>query len=133
MSIQDPISDLITQIRNGYLAKKDSVTVFSSKTKISILKILKNEHFIEDYILINNNEKILKVKITLKYYGKKEAILKKIIRISKPSVRIYSGYKKIPKIGNGFGLSIISTSKGIMTDKEAKNQKCGGEILCTIE
>ncbi|MCB1712139.1 MAG: 30S ribosomal protein S8, partial [Candidatus Riesia sp.] len=79
------------------------------------------------------NEKILKAKIILKYYGKKEAILKKIIRISKPSVRIYSGYKKIPKIGNGFGLSIISTSKGIMTDKEAKIQKCGGEILCTIE
>lgn len=133
MSIQDPISDLITQIRNGYLAKKDSITVFSSKTKISILKILKNEHFIEDYILINTNEKILKAKIILKYYGKKEAILKKIIRISKPSVRIYSSYKKIPKVGNGFGLSIISTSKGIMTDKEAKIQKCGGEILCTIE
>ena len=133
MSIQDPISDLITQIRNGYLAKKDTVTIFSSKIKLSILKVLKNEHFIDDYILINNNEKVLKATIKLKYYGKKEAILKKITRVSKPSVRIYSGYKKIPKVGNGFGISIISTSKGIMTDKEAKIKKCGGEILCTIE
>ena len=133
MTIQDPISDLLTQIRNGYLAKKDNIIISSSKIKLAIIKILKNEHFIEDYNIIDTDNKKIKTKIILKYYGKKQAILKKITRISKPSVRIYSSYKKIDKITTGFGISIISTSKGIMTHKDAKNQKCGGEILCTVE
>ncbi len=132
MNIQDPISDLITQIRNGYLAKKDDITIFGSKIKIAILEILKKEFFIDDFKILNNNNK-LTIKIILKYYGKKLPILKKIKRISKPSVRIYSNYKSIPKIANGFGISIISTSHGIMTDKDAKQKKCGGEIICTVE
>ena len=132
MNIQDPISDLITQIRNGYLAKKDDITIFGSKIKIAILEILKKEFFIDDFEILNNNNKIT-IKIILKYYGKKLPILKKIKRISKPSVRIYSNYKSIPKIANGFGISIISTSHGIMTDKDAKQKKCGGEIICTVE
>ncbi len=132
MSMQDPISDLITQIRNGYLAKKDTITVYSSNIKLSIIKILKNENFIESYDIITN-EKVQKIKIVLKYYGKKQPIMKSIKRVSKPSIRIYSGYKKLLKVANGFGISIISTPKGLMTDKDAKKQKCGGEIICTVE
>ena len=131
MNIQDPIADLITQIRNGYLAKKDNITLFNSKIKIAILEILKREFFIEDYYLTTNDK--FKVKIILKYYGKKIPILKKITRVSKPSIRIYEQYKHLPKIANGFGISIISTSYGLMTDKEARKKQCGGEILCTVE
>lgn len=133
MNIQDPISDLITQIRNGYFAKKEYIIVFSSKIKLAILNILKQEIFIDDYIIINETKNKKQIKIFLKYYGKNIPIMKKIKRISKPSLRIYSKYKLLPKIASGFGISIISTSKGLVTDKDAKQKKCGGEILCTVE
>lgn len=133
MNIQDPISDLITQIRNGYLAKKEYIITYSSKIKLAILTVMKNEFFITDYEILPDINNKTKVKIFLKYYGKKQPIMKKISRQSKPSIRMYSKYKTIPRIANGFGISIISTSSGIMTDKEARKRKCGGEILCTIE
>lgn len=132
MNIQDPISDLITQIRNAYIAKKDEITIYGSKIKIAILKILKKELFIEDYSIINDKKKI-KIKILMKYFGKKQPIMKKIIRISKPSKRIYCKKAQIKNFSNPFGITIISTSKGIMTNKEANEKNCGGEILCTIE
>lgn len=130
MNIQDPISDFLTRIRNGYSAKKDFIIVNSSKIRIAILKILKEESFLNDYTNINENKEI---KIYLKYYGKKIPILKKITRISKPSVRIYSKSKDIPKILNGFGIAIISTPIGLLTDKKARQLGHGGEIICTIE
>lgn len=133
MNMQDPISDLITQIRNGYSAKKEYIIVYSSKTKLAILNIMKNEFFITDYEIMPTINNKIKIKIILRYYGKKNPIMKKIERQSKPSARIYSKYKNIPKIANGFGISIISTSNGIITDKEARKRKCGGEILCSIE
>ncbi|HIH2763163.1 MAG TPA: 30S ribosomal protein S8 [Candidatus Azoamicus sp.] len=132
MNIQDPISDLLTQIRNAYSAKKDFITVTSSKIKIEILKILKEESFLNDYEILNENNKN-NIKIFLKYYGKKISIIKKITRISKPSIRIYSKSKNIPKILNGFGIAIISTPIGLLTDKKARELKHGGEIICTIE
>lgn len=132
MNIQDPVSDLITQIRNAYIAKKDEITIYGSKIKIAILKILKKELFIEDYSIINEEKKI-KIKILLKYFGKKQPIMKKITRISKPSKRIYCNNQQIQKFANNFGITIISTSQGIITNKEAKEKNCGGEILCTIE
>lgn len=130
MNMQDPISDFLTRIRNGYSAKKDFIIVDSSKIRIALLKILKEESFLNDYININENKKI---KIYLKYYGKKIPILKKITRISKPSVRIYSKSKNMPKILNGFGIAIISTPIGLLTDKKARQLGHGGEIICTIE
>ncbi|HIH2762532.1 MAG TPA: 30S ribosomal protein S8 [Candidatus Azoamicus sp. MARI] len=133
MNIQDPISDLLTQLRNGYSAKKDFIIVHASKIKLEILKILKDESFLNDYAIIDADIKKAKLKIYLKYYGKKIPIIKKITRISKPSVRIYSKSKKIPKILNGFGLAIISTPIGLLTDKKARELKHGGEIICTIE
>lgn len=133
MNIQDPISDLLTQIRNAYSAKKDFITVNSSKIKIAILKILKDESFLNDYTILDENKNKKKIKIYLKYYGKKIPIIKKITRISKPSVRIYRKSKKIPKILNGFGIAIISTPIGLLTDKKARELRHGGEIICTIE
>lgn len=132
MNIQDPISDLLTQIRNGCTAKKDFIIIDCSKIKIEILKILKNEAFLNDFIIMDEKSK-KKIKIFFKYFGKKISIIKKITRISKPSVRIYSKSKKIPKILNGFGIAIISTSVGLLTDKKAREFNHGGEILCTIE
>ncbi|HFL8819397.1 MAG TPA: 30S ribosomal protein S8 [Candidatus Azoamicus sp. OHIO2] len=133
MNIQDPISDIITQLRNGYLAKKEFIVVYSSKIILNVIIILKNEFFIKDYLIINEEKNKTKIKIILRYYGKKQPIIKKITRLSKPSLRIYNKYKNLEKIANGFGISIISTSKGIMTDKDARKKKCGGEVLCTIE
>ncbi|HIH2763481.1 MAG TPA: 30S ribosomal protein S8 [Candidatus Azoamicus sp.] len=133
MTIQDPISDLLTQIRNGYSAKKDFIIVHSSKMKIEILKILKEEYFLNDYILMTEEKNKPYLKIYLKYYGKKIPIIKKIKRISKPSIRVYKKSKKIPKILNGFGIAIISTPIGLLTDKKARELGHGGEILCTIE
>ncbi len=133
MNIQDPISDLITQIRNAYLAKKEYIVVFSSKIKISILDILKKEFFINDYTIINDKNNIKKVKIILKYYGKKIPMIKNIRRISKPSLRIYKKNKDLKILTNKFGISIISTTKGVMSNKEAKNKNIGGEVLCIVE
>ena len=132
MNIQDPISDFLNQINNAYLSKKEYIIVFSSKFKLLILNLLKKENFIENYYIINDS-KILKVKILLKYYGKNIPILKKIKKISKPSMRVYCNKDNIPVISNGFGRVIISTSKGLLTDLEAKKQKCGGEIICILE
>lgn len=131
--MQDPISDLLTQIRNGYSAKKDFIVVQSSKIKIEIIKILKDESFLNDYVILDEDITKKQIKIYLKYYGKKIPIIKKITRISKPSIRIYSKSKKIPKILNGFGIAIISTPIGLLTDKKARTLKHGGEIICTIE
>lgn len=133
MNIQDPISDLIIQIKNGYLAKKDYITVYSSKIKIKILQILKDEAFLNDFIIVSDNTKKIKIKIMLKYYGKRIPIIKNIKRISKPSVRIYTKKKKIPRISNGFGIAIISTPVGILTDKNARKLGHGGEIICVVE
>lgn len=133
MTMQDPISDLITQLRNGYLAKKDTIIIYMSKTKLAIIQILKKEYFINDYKIIDYSTNIKKIEIYLKYYGKKIPIMKKISRVSKPSIRIYYKNKNIPIISNGFGITILSTSHGIITNKEAKEKNTGGEILCTVE
>lgn len=133
MNIQDPISDLLVQIKNGCTAKKKEIEVNSSKIKINIIKILKKENYIENFEIINTDIKKIKIKIKLKYYDKDISVIKKIVRISKPGNKIYCKKNKIPKILNGFGLAIISTSSGILTDNEARKLGQGGEILCTIE
>ncbi len=130
--MQDPISDLTTQIRNGQMARKTSITLYSSKEKICILKILKEEGYILSYELINSKNAILKIKIMLKYYKNKPVIFK-IMRVSRPGLRIYKKKKDMPNILNGFGIAVVSTSKGIMTSVNAKKRGCGGEILCFVE
>jgi small subunit ribosomal protein S8 len=133
MNIQDPISDLLTKIRNGYLARKDFIIVYSSKLKLALVDLLKREFFLKDYLVLNSDSKKVRLKIFLRYYGKGVPILKKIIRISKPSVRIYRKNKSLPKVLNGFGIAVISTPIGLLTDREARKLGHGGEVLCIVE
>ena len=133
MSIQDPISDLLTNIRNGYLAKKEHIIVYSSKIKIKIIDLLKKEYFLNDYVLIEKETKKSKNKIYLKYYNNKISVINKITRISKLGARVYRKKHELPKILNGFGMAVISTSVGLLTDAKARKLGHGGEVLFTIE
>lgn len=133
MTIQDPISDLLTQIRNGYSARKDFIIIYSSKLKISLVELLKNEFFLKDYIVLDKDSNKPRLKIFLRYYGKNIPILRRIVRVSKPSIKIYRSCKFLPKISNGFGIAVISTSLGLLTDKKARELGIGGEVLCIVE
>ncbi|MGX7593461.1 30S ribosomal protein S8 [Candidatus Karelsulcia muelleri] len=127
--ITDPIADCLTRIRNGCLAKKDMIYIQYSKVKNNIIKILLEQGFIGNYKLERNKS----IKVYLKYiYPKKQSVIKYIKRISKPSLRKYSSSKKLPRVLNGLGIAIISTSKGIITDKLARKKKLGGEIICYV-
>ncbi len=130
MSLQDPIGNMLTIIRNGQLSKKDNVIVYHSKIKESITKILFNEGYIKNYSLLFNN-KIKKILINLKYFLNKP-VINIIKRISKPSLRIYNNYNNLPIIYSNLGTLIISTNLGLLTDKQAYKLKTGGEILCYI-
>ncbi len=128
MVVVDPIADMLTRIRNAKQNKSKEVKVPTSKIKTEIARILKEEGFIEDYKIGNDNYMTL----TLKYTDKKESVITGLKRISKPGLRVYAEARDIPKVLNGFGIAIISTSKGIMTDKEARKQNVGGEVMAYI-
>lgn len=128
----DPISDMLTRIRNANTAKHDTVDVPSSKIKLAIADILANEGYIRKYELVDNGN-FKDIRITLKYGAdKNEKIITGLKRISKPGLRIYAGSENLPKVLGGLGVAIISTNKGVMTDKEARKQKVGGEVLAYI-
>lgn len=124
----DPIGDLLARIKNGYLAYRKSVQVPSSKMKKRILDILKRKNYISDY---KESKDKREFEIILSYADKKSAMTN-VLRVSKPGLRVYSGWRELPRVMNGFGICIISTSKGILTDNEARKMKMGGEILCKI-
>lgn len=127
MSRTDPIADLLTLIRNASRAKKEKVDVASSKMNREILTVLKKEGYITDFKPLDAS-KVNLIRAYLKYIGNRSAI-KNLRRISKPGLRVYMSNKKIPKVLRGLGMAVVSTSKGIMTDKEARELKVGGEIL----
>ncbi|MFI4847242.1 MAG: 30S ribosomal protein S8 [Candidatus Makana argininalis] len=129
MSMNDPISDMLTIIRNGQIAKKKKVYIPYSVFKKEIIKILYKEGFIKKYTIKKNIKTFLKVK--LKYF-KGKSVIENIKRISKPSLRVYKKYKKLPKVIYGIGIAILSTSKGIMSDKTARKLMIGGEIICHV-
>ena len=131
MVVNDPIADLLTRIRNALTAKHDTVTVPSSKMKKAIADILVSEGYIKsaEIVEIDGHKNIF---ITLKYGAKNERVITSLKRISKPGLRVYCGYEDLPKVLNGLGIAIISTSKGIMTDKQARADKIGGEVLAYI-
>jgi small subunit ribosomal protein S8 len=131
MTMSDPIADLLTRIRNGIMASYDKVEVPSSKIKVNIVKVLKFEGYIRNYKIIKHNAQGIIV-IYLKYNEDKSPVIKGLKRISKPSCRVYWRCKKIPKVLNGLGINIISTSKGVMTDREARRMEVGGEIICSV-
>ncbi len=129
--VTDTIADMLTRIRNANQMYYKEVEVPASNTKLAIAKILKDEGFIEDYKLSKDDVQG-KIILTLKYSKKKQRVITGLKRISKPGLRVYAKSAEIPKVLNGLGIAIISTSKGIMTDKEARNQKLGGEVLAYI-
>ena len=131
MVVTDPIADMLTRIRNANAMKYKEVKVPASKTKTEIARILKEEGFIEDYKLRSDKPQNTLV-LTLKYTTKKERVITGLKRISKPGLRVYTKSTDVPKVLNGFGIAIISTSKGIMTDKEARKESLGGEVLAYI-
>lgn len=131
MSMSDPIADMLTRIRNAILVSYDTVDIPNSKIKLNLAKILKNEGFIKNYKVIKDNRQGI-LKIFLKYDEKGGPLISGLKRVSKPSARIYAKKDKIPLILNGYGINILSTSKGLVTDKEAKKTGIGGEIICSI-
>lgn len=131
MSVTDPIADLLTRIRNANQMRYNEVVIPSSNVKLQIIKILKNEGYIKDYKL-EKNEVQDNIIVTLKYGQNKERVISGLKRISKPGLRVYAKKDEIPTVLNGLGISILSTSKGIMTGKEAKKQNLGGEVLAYI-
>ena len=131
MVVTDPIADFLTRIRNALTAKHETVTVPASKMKKAIADILVEEGFVKSAEL-TENEGRSDIVITLKYGAKNEKVINNLKRISKPGLRVYCGYEKLPKVLGGLGIAIISTSKGVMTDKAARNNKIGGEVLAYV-
>ena len=131
MVVTDPIADMLTRIRNANAMKYKEVSLPVSKVKTEIAKILKDEGFIEDYKVSKDGD-FGKLVLTLKYTNKKERVITGLKRISKPGLRVYAKSNEVPKVLNGFGIAVVSTSRGIMTDKEARKQNLGGEIMAYI-
>ena len=131
MSMSDPIADMLTRIRNGIIASFDTVDVPSSKLKINIAKILKSEGFIKNYKVIADKKQGL-IRIFLKYDESGDPVIGGLKRVSRCSCRVFAKKDDIPMVLNGFGINVLSTSKGVMTDKQARKLGVGGEILCSV-
>jgi small subunit ribosomal protein S8 len=131
MSLSDPISDMLTRIRNGIMASYDTVDIPSSRLKINIAKILKAEGFIKNYKILPDRQHGI-IRIFLKYDEKGAPLISGLKRVSKPSGRVYTNKDRIPVILNGLGMSILTTPKGVMTDRQARKMGVGGEILCSV-
>ena len=131
MSMNDPIADFLTRIRNAHMAKKHSVDIPSSNLKIRLLYVLKEEKFIRDYFLIEDNKQNV-LRIFLKYDNDSRPVIQGIKKISTPGCRKYVASDKIPRVLNGMGISILSTSKGVVSNKKAEVLNVGGEVLCQV-
>ncbi|MFH5881621.1 MAG: 30S ribosomal protein S8 [Candidatus Izemoplasmataceae bacterium] len=130
MVMTDPIADMLTRIRNANQMKKETVDIPASKLKLQVLELLREEGYITNVVVINGNPSN-QLRVTLKYM-QNERVVKGLKRISKPGLRVYAKQGEIPKVLNGLGIAIISTSKGLMTDREARKQNVGGEILAYV-
>ena len=130
MSMTDPIADMLTRIRNAQMAEKVAVSMPSSKVKISIAKVLKDEGYIDDFAVRDASGKA-ELDIALKYYAGRP-VIERIERVSKPGLRVYKGTGDLPRVMNGLGVAIVSTPKGVMTDRKARASNVGGEVLCIV-
>jgi small subunit ribosomal protein S8 len=130
MSMTDPIADMLTRIRNAQMAEKVAVTMPSSKLKVSIAVVLKDEGYIDDFAVRENGGKA-QLDIALKYYAGRP-VIERIERVSKPGLRVYRGTDDLPRVMNGLGVAIVSTPKGVMTDRRARASNVGGEVLCIV-
>ncbi len=131
MSMTDPIADLLTRIRNGNLAKLQKVDIPSSNMKVSLANVLRAEGFIKNYKIIADQKQGI-LRIYLKYIDEKDSVLNEIKRVSKPGGRRYVKHDAIPNVKSGMGIAILSTSKGVITDKAAREAGVGGELICTV-
>ncbi|MDF7676977.1 30S ribosomal protein S8 [Neisseriaceae bacterium ESL0693] len=129
MSMHDPISDMLTRIRNAQRANKASVAMPSSKLKVAIAEVLKAEGYVEDFAVSTEAKPTLEIQ--LKYYAG-HPVIERIQRVSRPGLRVYKGSNDIPSVMNGLGVVIVSTSKGVMTDRKARANGVGGELLCVV-
>ena len=130
MAMSDPIADMLTRIRNAQLAEKVSVSMPSSKLKVALAAVLVEEGYVDSYTIRENDGKP-QLEIALKYYAGR-AVIERIERVSKPGLRIYKGSSDIPRVMNGLGVAIVSTPKGVMTDRKARANNVGGEVLCIV-
>lgn len=130
MAMSDPIADMLTRIRNAQMAEKASVSMPSSKLKVAIAAVLKDEGYIDD-VTVNQNDGKPTLELGLKYYAGRP-VIERIERVSKPGLRIYKGSNDIPRVMNGLGVAIVSTPKGVMTDRKARANNVGGEVLCVV-
>jgi small subunit ribosomal protein S8 len=130
MSMTDPIADMLTRIRNAQMAEKAAVSMPSSKIKVAIASVLKDEGYIDDFAIRENGEKP-ELNIALKYYAGRP-VIERIERVSKPGLRVYKGSDSLPRVMNGLGIAIVSTPQGVMTDRKARASKVGGEVICIV-
>ncbi|GHU21947.1 30S ribosomal protein S8 [Spirochaetia bacterium] len=131
MAVSDPIADMLTKIRNAGMAKHEKVDIPTSKVKLEVIKILKTEGYIRNFKKINQDAASY-IRIFLKYDDNSRPVIHGLERISKPGRRMYTGYKNMPRVYNGYGTVVVSTSVGVTTGKKATEKKTGGEIICTI-
>lgn len=130
MSMSDPIADMLTRIRNAQQAQKSSVAMPSSKLKVAIARVLKSEGYIDDFA-VNENSGKAELALSLKYYAGRP-VIERIERVSRPGLRVYKGSDDLPRVMNGLGVAIVSTPKGVMTDRAARAARAGGEVLCIV-
>ena len=131
MAVSDPVADMLTKIRNASVRKIERVDVRTSKVKLEVVKILKNEGFIKNFKK-STQEGHDQIRVFLKYDDKMQPVIHDLQKISKPGRRVYSGYKKIPRVLNGYGTIIVSTSTGVTTGKKATERRVGGELICSV-
>ena len=131
MTMTDPIADMLTRIRNAFRASHEVVNIPSSKVKINVAKVLKSEGYIKNFRVVSDGAHRY-IRIFLKYDKDGASVIEGLERVSKPSRRVYVGRDRLPKVLNGYGISIVSTPKGLMTDDEARQAGVGGEILCSV-
>ncbi|MCG1054139.1 30S ribosomal protein S8 [Mycetohabitans sp. B5] len=130
MSMSDPIADMLTRIRNAQMVEKAAVTMPSSKVKVAIAQVLKDEGYIDDFVVKANGPKA-ELNIALKYHAGRP-VIERLERVSKPGLRVYRGRNEIPQVMNGLGVAIVSTPKGVMTDRKARATGVGGEVICYV-
>jgi small subunit ribosomal protein S8 len=131
MSMTDNLGDMLTRIRNGGKARFDKVDIPASRMKISLARIFKDEGFIKNYKVIKDNKQGI-LRVYLKYDDQNQPLIQRIERVSKPSRRVYAGVEGLPKVQGGLGVAVVSTSKGVMTDRQARKLGVGGEVLCQV-
>ncbi len=133
MSVNDPIADMLTRIRNAVAARHDSVSMPASKMKVAIAKVLKEEGFIKDYTVVQQEGRPqAELRIELNYLGRKQPAINGLKRVSKPGLRVYVQKRQIPRVYGGLGIAILSTPKGVMTGQQARRESVGGELLCYV-